>query len=239
MKIFDFLKSKSGSGSTPGDIGELESALVGLRQARDEATAELAQMAARRRELLLADAPEQDILAHDVKVDKQHISLERFDLAETELLSRLAAARSDEEEMVWRQFFEKYYGAAEAYGAALVKACKAFQRCHPMAKAVHEAGHAVVGLALGAPLRRLAVVDEDTGTPAPGAAPKFGGRTEFGEGGRGQKETICPCWRVKLMHGVLTCGGPAAERKFRLAERLPQVSLHTAQSDRNNMRALA
>jgi hypothetical protein len=42
-----------------------------------------------------------------------------------------------------------------------------------------------------------------------------------------------------LVHGLLTCGGPAAERKFRLAERLPQSSLNTAQSDRQDMSALA
>jgi hypothetical protein len=41
------------------------------------------------------------------------------------------------------------------------------------------------------------------------------------------------------MHAVLICAEAAAERKFRLAERLPQVSLHTAQSDRRGMNALA
>jgi hypothetical protein len=68
---------------------------------------------------------------------------------------------------------------------------------HPMAKAYHEGGHAVVGLALGAlSLRRVVIVDEGVDAASEGV-PKYGGQTQFGEGDQDQKETICHCWRIK------------------------------------------
>ena len=46
---------------------------------------------------------------------------------------------------------------------------------YPMAAAYHEAGHGVVGLALGAlSLRRVVIVDEGA-KAAPEGAPKYGG----------------------------------------------------------------
>jgi predicted PhzF superfamily epimerase YddE/YHI9 len=87
---------------------------------------------------------------------------------------------------------------------------------HPTYKAYHEAGHGVVGVALGAlSLRRLVMFEEGVGPSAP--APEFGGLAQWSEGGQERSEHICACRRSKLMAGALTCAGPAGERKFRLA----------------------
>jgi hypothetical protein len=111
----------------------------------------------------------------------------------------------------------------------------------PTVNVYHEAGHGVAGVALGAhPLTRI-VVFEDGAEPSDVDGSVIGGRAHFGEGVRDpdRPQHICPCWRIKLMDGALTCAGPAAERKLRLAERLPQLSLLGAGHDREDMRALA
>ena len=106
-----------------------------------------------------------------------------------------------------------------------------------MATRYHEAGHAVVGYALGMGCTSIEIKESyDIYDGKLGVA--VGGRVQGAPsiGKRLKKQIEKGAWcRATLIHGVNTCAGPAAERKYRILNDQPMDMLGAIEGDHNNI----
>jgi hypothetical protein len=119
MAFLDFLRHKATPASPDAQAAEIEAAHTRLAEDRAGAQAVLAGLDARRQALLLADAPEADILALDAEGDAARIRLEKFDAFEIELAARQSETAGLEAERAWREAFDVYHAAACEYASSV------------------------------------------------------------------------------------------------------------------------
>jgi len=110
----DALKCKCGRVT----IADVEAGLARLREERAAAEAGLPSTVARRRELLLADAPDDALVELDQEADRQHLALERLEVIEPELLDQLQALRAAARRNQWAALVAEHDSAVRAYLAA-------------------------------------------------------------------------------------------------------------------------
>jgi hypothetical protein len=114
MAFLDFLRPKSnGKAKPPADQrADLAAALVQIAQQRADAQAILDSLETRRESLLLADAPESEVVKLDAEGDHARIKLEKLDVFEAEIHARLSEVQGIEAEVEWRRLFDARHQAA-------------------------------------------------------------------------------------------------------------------------------
>jgi hypothetical protein len=100
MPFLDFLKPKGGNGKKPPDAqrADIDAALAKIAQERAAAQEVLDGLEQRRESLLLADAPESEIVKLDAEGDHARIKLEKLDIFEAEVHARLSELNGVAEE---------------------------------------------------------------------------------------------------------------------------------------------
>jgi hypothetical protein len=102
----------------------------------------------------------------------------------------------------------------------------------PAATGMHEAGHAVVGYALGWGCSFVSINLEYAESENCGLGVAYGGMAKHAKQDRRAMPQIRRGYGpAMLTNGILTCAGPAAERKYRFLNGLPLRSLDTAGGD--------
>jgi hypothetical protein len=100
-------------------IEDLEGKLAELRESRERSNAFLASIESRRAKLMIDDADPAKIIALDIEADSARISLEKSDVFEGELLTRLAALHGDAAEQAWREAYDQMHEAALEYAGSM------------------------------------------------------------------------------------------------------------------------
>jgi len=122
----------NGDAKPPADQrADLGAALARIAEERVDAQKVLDGLESRRECLLLADAPESEILALDCEADSARIRLEKLDVFEIKIAARLDALRSDVAESEWRDTFARRYSACLEYAAAVRDATEKFRSKAP------------------------------------------------------------------------------------------------------------
>jgi hypothetical protein len=103
----------------PVTIADLEQKLRELHETRDRSTTFLAGIEDRRAKLLLDDADPQKIIALDAEVDASRISLEKTEIFEGEILSRLSELHGDIAEQAWREAYDNMHSAAMKFAGKM------------------------------------------------------------------------------------------------------------------------
>jgi hypothetical protein len=118
MAFLDFLKPK-GKAKPPADRRvDLGAALAKIAQERAAAIGVLDSLESRREGLLLADAPEPEIVKLDAEGDSARIRLEKLDIFEAEIHAGLSEVEGIEAEIEWRRLFEERHEAACNFASA-------------------------------------------------------------------------------------------------------------------------
>jgi hypothetical protein len=127
MAFLDFLKRKSnGNAKPPADQrAELDAALAKIAQERGAAQSVLDGLDQRREGLLLADAPESEIVKLDEEGDHARIKLEKLDVFEAEIHARLSEVEGIEAEFEWRRLFDARHAAACEFASSFNETCGA------------------------------------------------------------------------------------------------------------------
>jgi hypothetical protein len=114
MAFLDFLM-KTKPNAPAVSIETLESKLSELREARAKSDAFLRGLDDRRSAMILADAPEAEILKLDVEADSARVQSEKCDAFEQELVARISQMRGDLAEQDWRGAYDAMHLAAIAH----------------------------------------------------------------------------------------------------------------------------
>ncbi|HEY8124519.1 MAG TPA: hypothetical protein VIF88_03755 [Methylocystis sp.] len=118
-RFFKPAKRGAAALSPENAIAALQEVHAKIQQEREEKHAIILAHAEKRRELLLADAPTEQILRHDVETDRARIDLERLDEAETEIVARIEFEDSVIADGKWREFYDQWRRLAVDYLEAL------------------------------------------------------------------------------------------------------------------------
>jgi hypothetical protein len=119
MAFLDFLRHKTTPASPDAQAAEIEAAHARLAEDRALAQAVLDGLEARRQTLLVADAPEAQILALAAEADAARIRLEKCDAFEIELEARQSELAGLEAERARREAFDVYHAAACEYASSI------------------------------------------------------------------------------------------------------------------------
>lgn len=103
-------------------LADLHAALTAIETERRAAGDTLTAHAAERRHMLLGDAPDDKIAAHDLAGDRARIQLERLDHAEEELRKRIEIEQEEVEDDEFREFLSRWRDAAVEHFEATEKA---------------------------------------------------------------------------------------------------------------------
>jgi hypothetical protein len=130
MAFLDRFRSKPGKEplSAADQWREVESARADLAKEREQALAVIADKDAKRKALILADAPEAEILAFDRQCDEAHIKLEKIEIFDAELLQKLRDISESDLLAHWAEVHEVRYKAALQFAHAFRDACLAMSR---------------------------------------------------------------------------------------------------------------
>jgi hypothetical protein len=114
MAFLDFLKrpKQDGPGAT---LEDCEAALAKLHEDRARAEEFLANIDARRTDLLMNDADPKKIQALDIEGDVSRLQLEKFELFEAEIVNRLAHVHGLAAEQDWRRAYDAMHMAAMSF----------------------------------------------------------------------------------------------------------------------------
>ena len=120
MAFLDFLRPKgNGKAKPPADQRtDIDAALERIAQERADAQEVLNSLESRRESLLLADAPESEIVKLDQESDTARIKLEKLDMFEAEVHARLSELQGTEAEAEWRRLFDARHAAACEFAAS-------------------------------------------------------------------------------------------------------------------------
>jgi hypothetical protein len=124
--ISDLLNFKPG-GKRGATVADVEKSLARLAVGREAAQASISTILNQRRDALLADASDDAIAKLDAEADGHRLSLERFDLAEPELLAQLQNLRSAARRARWAELQRRRMDADRSYAVALRAAVDAFE----------------------------------------------------------------------------------------------------------------
>jgi hypothetical protein len=124
MAFLDFLRPKGNGKKPPADQRvELDAALAKIAVERASAQLVLAGLDRRRDDMLLADAPEIEIVKLDAEGDTARVKLEKLDLFEAEIHARLSEVEGIEDEVEWRRLFDARHAAACEFAASFNETC--------------------------------------------------------------------------------------------------------------------
>jgi hypothetical protein len=118
MAFLDFLLRPKAGAPAP-TIEDMEAKLLDLHQERERSSEFLAGLEARRNEMLIDDKPASEISKLDVEADSARIAIEKSELFESELLSRLAVLHGAEAETAWRSGYDQMHSCALTYAESL------------------------------------------------------------------------------------------------------------------------
>jgi hypothetical protein len=122
------LGQKADRGATA--VADAEAALRRATEDHAGAVAEIDALNVKRRELLLIDDSDSDIIKLDRALSKAELRLERFDAAQPALLAALALARDRKRQAEWVDLRGRYFVAAADYLAKMRAARAAFESIH-------------------------------------------------------------------------------------------------------------
>lgn len=122
--ISEILGFVRGGGDADTMVG-CETALARLQAERDSATAALEASGARRKTLLLEDASDKKIKALEDEIDGHHLTLERLELIEGDLISRMHVLRSGVRQEQLKKLLKRHFAATTAYIASHRAAARA------------------------------------------------------------------------------------------------------------------
>jgi hypothetical protein len=125
MAFLDFLKLKSNGKAKPPDAqrADVDAALAKIAQERAAAQIVLDGLESRREAMLLADAPESEIVKLDAEGDRARIKLEKLDVFEAEIHARLSEVEGIEAEVEWRRLFDARHAAACEFASSFNETC--------------------------------------------------------------------------------------------------------------------
>jgi hypothetical protein len=112
-------RKRKGDGGDVEAVAAAEAALKALADARTAAQNAISSAATRRRGLLLADAPDDAIVALERETDDAHRTLERLELVEAEVLARLQEARAAARRAAWSELHARWTAAVPRYAVAM------------------------------------------------------------------------------------------------------------------------
>jgi hypothetical protein len=126
MAFLDFLRPKgNGKAKPPADQrADLDVALATTAQERTAAQSVLDGLESRREAMLLADAPESEIVKLDAEGDHARIKLEKLDVFEAEIHARLSEVEGIEAENEWRKLFDARHQAACDFATSFNETCR-------------------------------------------------------------------------------------------------------------------
>jgi hypothetical protein len=130
MAFLDRFRSKPGKEplSAADQWREVEAARADLEKQRTEALAVIADKDSRRHEMILADAPEAEILAFDRQCDEAHIKLEKLENFDAELIRRLKYISEADILAHWAETHNARYKAGLEFAQAFRNSCLALSR---------------------------------------------------------------------------------------------------------------
>ncbi|UQD96140.1 hypothetical protein [Bradyrhizobium japonicum] len=137
--ISDILNAVRGAGEADTVEG-CEAALRRVVDERNAANAAIAGRSSRRRALLLDDASDKQVAALDREIEGNHLTLERLEIVEEDLFSRLQALRSEARQQAWRLLTKEYTDASVKLAKALRAALAAQQEAAQVIDAARVSG---------------------------------------------------------------------------------------------------
>lgn len=137
--IADILKAVRGSGETDTLEG-CDSALRRVADERAVAVAAIANHSSRRRALLLEDASDKQIALLDREIDGHRLTLERLELVEGDLFSRMNVLRNERRNAQVKALLGRYVSAAQEFVTAMRSAVRAFNKVRDIRQEAIEAG---------------------------------------------------------------------------------------------------
>jgi hypothetical protein len=125
VAFLDFLRPKGNGKTKPPDAqrADIDAALARIAEERAAERSVLDGLEQRREGLLLADAPESEIVKLDNEGDHARIKLEKLDVFEAEIHARLSEVEGIEAEVEWRRLFDARHGAACDFAASFNETC--------------------------------------------------------------------------------------------------------------------
>lgn len=112
-------RKKTDAPPTPeSTLADLHAALANIEGERQKANAVLDQHAAERRHMLLSDAPDADIAAHDLAGDRARIQHEKLDHAEREINAQISDIQAEVEDREFSAFLDQWHLAAYEFSNA-------------------------------------------------------------------------------------------------------------------------
>jgi hypothetical protein len=124
MAFLDFLRPKNGHAKPPdAQRADIDAALAKISVERTSAQLVLDGLEQRREDLLLADAPEGEIVKLDAEGDHARIKLEKLDVFEAEIHARLSEVEGIEAEIEWRRLFDARHQAACEFASSFNETC--------------------------------------------------------------------------------------------------------------------
>ena len=121
-------------------VVDIQTALDALGDERENAHTRLAALAEKRRAALMSDADASAIAKFDHEADAARLLVERLDLLEPELISKLQHARGDARRQEWKERYRLYHESALAYATALRAAVAALDRLVETSDSARAAG---------------------------------------------------------------------------------------------------
>ena len=137
--ITEILGYVRGGGDTDTMTG-CETALSRLQAERTAATAALETGGARRRALLIEDATDKQIAALEREIDAYRLTLERLELIEDGLISRMQVLRSGHRHEMWLKLYKRHAAAAAEYVAKHRSAARALSELRAISDESRAAG---------------------------------------------------------------------------------------------------
>jgi hypothetical protein len=127
MAFLDFLRPKGNGKAKPPDAqrADIDVALATIAHDRAAAQSVLDGLDQRREGLLLADAPESEIVKLDAEGDHARIKLDKLDVFEAEIHARLSEVEGIEAEIEWRRLFDARHQAACDFATSFNETCGA------------------------------------------------------------------------------------------------------------------
>lgn len=148
-------RKKTDAPPTPENaLADLHAALANIETERRAVADTLAAHSQERRHMLLSDAPDDKIAAHDLAGDRARIQLERLDHAEQEIRTQISDLEAEVEDREFSAFLDQWHLAAWEFSNAARAAREAQAKFIAVNAAAPPAYHA--RLQMYEPLRVIA-----------------------------------------------------------------------------------
>jgi hypothetical protein len=148
VAFLDFLRPKGNGKAKAPDVqrADIDVALATIAHDRAAAQSVLDGLDQRRENLLLADAPESEIVKLDAEGDHARIKLEKLDVFEAEIHAKLSELEGMAAEAEWRGLFDARHVAACDFAASFNETCA---RMFALRSATNQAAASEIGRKFG------------------------------------------------------------------------------------------